>query len=94
MEKRLAVGGWRLAIGEESLARAAVASGLRPDSMVSLRPDSMVSLRPDSMVGLRPDSMVSLRPDSMVSLRLNRIVSLRLDTRRPPSNRQPPTANR
>jgi hypothetical protein len=76
----------RLAVGEESLTRAAVASGLRPDSMVSLRPDSMVSLR--------PDSMVSLRPDSMVGLRLNRIVSLRLDTRRPPSNRQPPTANR
>jgi len=70
MKKRLAVGGWRLAIGEESLARAAVASGLRPDSMVGLRPDSMVSLR------------------------LNRIVSLRPDTQRPPSNRQPPTANR
>jgi hypothetical protein len=68
----------RLAVGEESLTRAAVASGLRPDSMVSLR----------------PDSMVSLRPGSMVSRRLNRIVSLRLNPQRPSSNRQPPSANR
>jgi hypothetical protein len=53
MKKRLAVGGWRLAIGEESLARAAVASGLRPDSMVSLRPGSMVSRRLNRIVSLR-----------------------------------------